>query len=196
MGPLMFPKMLFSHEEGWNWLNRIHPSVVGMYLLYVLPLSIVPPAMLFYAWHGYRETLFPEVSMNQALLICLVFFVAELVVVPVMADVIRRIGRVADATPTYQDAFTLAAVAPTPLWLAPLFLFIPSLLVISLVLALALLGAGMLIYQGAPKAFHVDDEGKANLLAASVIAAGLVAWVAMMLAGFVVWGLVVAQAAA
>ena len=32
MNPMMFPKMLTSHAEGWDWLMRIHPSVARMYL--------------------------------------------------------------------------------------------------------------------------------------------------------------------
>lgn len=191
MSPMVFPKMLFSHEEGWNWLARVHPSVTRMYLLYAVPFSAIPPAMLFYAWYAYRDTTFAEISMANALLICGVFFVVELVMVPLMGEVIRRIGAVAAVELPYQDAFALAVVAPTPLWIAPLFLFIPSMMLNVVVLALALIGSGLLIYQGAPKIFHVDDEVISMLLAGTVIAAGLVAWVAMMVMAFVIWGTVV-----
>jgi hypothetical protein len=184
--------MLVSHEEGWNWLMRVHPSVTKMYLLYVLPLSLIPPAMLFYAWHAYRQTLLTEVSGSAAWFVCTVFFLAELVMVPVMGAVIQRLGQVADADAPYEDAFALAAVVPTPLWIAPVFLFIPSLTLNALVLAAAMFGAGMLIYQGVAKVFRVDDEGKAKLLAGSVFAAGLVGWVAMMVLTLVTWGLAVA----
>ncbi|MBI4986029.1 MAG: DUF1282 family protein [Rhodocyclales bacterium] len=192
MSPLIFPKMLFSHEEGWSWLMRIHPTVTRLYLSYVVPLSLIPPVMLFYAWYAYRDAMFAEISMGVMLSMCVIFYVVELVMVPVMGAVLRRVGEVADLDLPYQDAFAMAAVAPTPLWIAPLFLFVPSLLLNSLVLALALLGSGMLIYQGVPKVFRVDDEGKSLLLAGSVIAAGLVAWVAMMVLAFVLWGFVVA----
>ena len=55
MNPMMFPKMLTSHAEGWDWLMRIHPSVARMYLAYVVPMSIIPPAMLFYERLGGRR---------------------------------------------------------------------------------------------------------------------------------------------
>ncbi|MDD5248355.1 MAG: YIP1 family protein [Rhodocyclaceae bacterium] len=191
MNPMIFPKMLVSHDEGWSWLMRVHPSVARMYLLYVVPFSLVPPAMLLYAWHAYRHTLLTAVSLNAAWLVCAVFFLVELAVVPAMGAVIQRLGQVADAEAAYEDAFALAAVVPTPLWIAPLFLFVPSLMVNALVLCAALFGAAMLIYQGSPKVFRVDDERKAKLLAGSVFAAGLVGWIAMMLLTFVVWGMVV-----
>jgi len=144
--------------------------------------------MLFYAWYAYRATTLTEVSMSNALLICGIFFLVELIVVPIMGAVIRRIGQVADIELPYQDAFSLAAVAPTPLWIAPLFLFVPSMLLNIVVLAFALVGSGLLIYQGVPKIFHTDDEGMSQLIAGSVIAAGLVAWVGKMVLGFVIWG--------
>ena len=192
MNPMIFPKMLFSHEEGWNWLMRIHPSVTRLYLFYTVPLSLIPPAMLFYAWHAYQHTLLTEISMNQALLTCIFFILVELAIVPIMGAVIQRIGQIADLDLPYQDAFALATIVPTPLWIAPLFLFFPSMLLNVVVLAVALFGSGMLIYQGVTKVFHVDDEGKSMLLAGSVIAAGLVAWVAMMVLTFVIWGVAVA----
>src|SRR6266704_714160 len=181
MNPMSIPKMMVSHGEGWSWMMRIHPSVAKIFSFYVLPLSIVPPAMLFYAWSAYRNTSLTEVSMTQAWVIAAVMFVAEIVAVPLMAAVIQRIGRVAEATAAYDEAFALAAVAPTPLWLAPLFLFVPGLIAVTLAIAAAMLASGMLIYQGVYAVFHLDDEGHSRLLAASVIAAGLVAWAAMML---------------
>lgn len=191
MSPMTFPKMLFSHEQGWSWLMRVHPSAMRLYLAYALPLSLIPPAMLFYMWYRYQQAWLPGISMNEALALCFVFLVAEMIMVPVMAQVIRRIGNVVGIDPPYQDAFTLAAVAPTPLWLAPLSLFVPSAVLIGLALTVAVIGAGLLIYQGSARVFQVDDPGKATLLAGSVIAAGLVAWIAMMLATFVLWGAVV-----
>ncbi len=190
MSPMTFPRMFVSRGEGWNWLMRIHPSPLKLYLFYAVPLSIIPPAMVFYAWTAYRQTLLTEVSLVQALTIVAVFFVAELVAVPLMALAIQRIGHIAELVPTYTDAFALAAVAPTPLWIMPLFLFIPSLLANVLALAAAMFGAGVLIYQGVSSTYYVEDEGRARLLAGSVIAAGLVGWAAMMLLTLVTWGIV------
>ena len=107
MNPMMFPKMLTSHGEGWDWLMRIHPSVAKTYLFYVLPMSLIPPAMLLYAWNTYGGPPLPEITRNEALFLATVFLVAELVMVPIMGRVLQMIGQVADSYPSYQNAFTL-----------------------------------------------------------------------------------------
>ena len=191
LNPLMFPKMLMSHGEGWTFLDKVHPSVAKTFLLWVLPLSIIPPAMLLYAWHSYHEAYLSEISQVQAIGIAGLFFVTELVVVPLMGAVIQRLGDVVGARPDYHDAFMLAAIAPTPLWIAPLALFAPSLLANLLALSVALMASAMLIYQGVYQTYHVKDEGQSLLLAGSVLAAGLVAWASLMILTMVSWGLII-----
>ena len=188
MNPMMFPKMLTSHAEGWDWLMRIHPSVAKTYLFYVLPMSLIPPAMLLYAWNTYGGPPLPEITRNEALFLATVFLVAELVMVPIMGRVVQSIGNVADAHPPYHHAFALAAVVPTPLWLAPLALFVPNLYFAMVVMLFALGASAALIYQGVDRVFDLTDEGKTLLVAGSVFAAGLVAWVSMMGLAFVTWG--------
>lgn len=188
MNPMMFPKMLTSHAEGWDWLMRIHPSVARMYLAYVVPMSIIPPAMLLYASRTYSDVPMLQISADKALFIAIVFFVTELVMVPIMGRVVQSIGNVADAHPPYHDAFALAAVVPTPLWLAPLALFIPNLYFAIIVMIVALGASAALIYQGVDRVFGLTNEGQTLLVAGSVFAAGLVAWVAMMGLAFVTWG--------
>jgi len=190
MNPLMFPKMLTSHGQGWDWLMRIHPSITKMYLAYVVPMSLVPPAMLLYTWHTYRSAPLLEIDLNQALLLAAIFLLAELVMVPIMGRVLQRIGEVANVQPPYQDTFALAAVAPTPLWLAPVALFVPSVAFNAIVMVLALAGVATLIYQGVDRVYRLQDEGQTLLVAGTVLAAGLIAWVAMLGLAFVSWGMV------
>jgi hypothetical protein len=190
MSPLIFPKMLTSHGEGWDWLMRLHPSVARLFFLWVVPMSLIPPAMLLYAWSAYSDAPLLEISRDQAFALAAIFFVTELAMVPIMAKVIQSIGEVADAHPPYHDAFTLAAVVPTPLWIMPVALFVPSLVVQALAMAIALGASAMLIYQGVDRTFGVEEEGHSLLIAGSVLAAGLVGWVLMMGLAFVSWGAV------
>ena len=67
----------------------------------------------------------------------------------------------------------IAAVVPTPLWLAPLALFIPNLYFSMVVMLFALGASAALIYQGVDRVFGLEDEGKTMLVAGSVFAAGL-----------------------
>jgi len=193
MNLMMFPRMFASHDEGWAWLMRVHPSVPRMYFLYALPMSLIPPAMLLYATSSYGEHILAgSLSMREAWMLAVLFFIAEAVMVPVMGAVIQRIGAIAEARPSYHDAFAFAAVVPTPLWLCAIVLFVPSLTINALAVAIAVYLTGMLIYEGSYRIFQVDNEGKSLLLAGSVLAAGLVAWIALMLMGFVAWGFAIA----
>ena len=115
--------------------------------------------MLLYAVDTYGERMMSgTISTSHAGILALLFFVAELIMVPVVAAVIQNLGSVVESRPAYHDAFTISAIVPTPLWLSSLALFIPSLTVIALVSAAAL-----------------------------YVAAGLVAWVVLMGITFVAW---------
>lgn len=179
-------------DRGWRSLARVHPSVIKLYLFYVLPLSLIAPAMLYYAGITYGGKLLPAVNPGELLTMSIVFYVAELFIVPVMAAVIQQLGAVIDVKPKYQHAFTLAAVAPTPLWIAPLFLFVPSVLVNILVSAFAMLFAALLIFRGVDPVFKLDEPGHSLLMAGAIFAAGLVAWIILVVLALVTWGYVVA----
>ena len=137
-------KMLhFPHFQGWDHLARSHMPVARMFLLFALPLSLVPPLMIYYSGTSYGGELLPEFTRGQLQSIGVVFFLAETAMLFLMAMVIQRLGEVIDIKPSYEDAFKLAVIAPTPLWLAPLAMFIPSFAVNLTVGALAILAAGV-----------------------------------------------------
>lgn len=192
MATSMLSRAGLLDREGWRALIRIHPSVLKMYLFYVVPMSVIPPAMVYYAGIRYGGDLLPAVSRPELISMCVLFFLVELVVVPAMGLVIQQLGDVIDVRPPYQDAFTLAAVAPTPLWLAPLLLFVPSVLLNLAAGALAMLLAAVLIFRGVDPVFKLDEPGHAILMAGAIFAAGLVAWIGMILLTLVAWGYVVA----
>ena len=189
MNPMMFPRMFSSHDEGWAWLMNVHPSVVRMYSLYVVPLSLIPPAMLLYAANAYADRMLGNISMDEAWKLATLFFLAELVMVPLMGLVIQVIGDVAGTRPEYHDAFAFAAVAPTPLWLSALALFVPSAAFNGAATVVALIACGILIYEGSYRVFRLADDKQAPMATASILAAGLLAWVSLMgLAfGFLGW---------
>jgi hypothetical protein len=187
MNLLMFPKMLSSHGEGWDWLMRVHPSVVKTFLLYVVPMSLIPPAMLLFANQAYGEEMLGNMSMREAWILAALFYIAELAMVPVMAAAVQRIAAMAKGRPAYHDAFVFAAVAPTPLWLSALFLFIPSLAINALAMAVALMLSGVLIYEGTYRMFELEDDSQLLLLTGSILAAGLVAWAGLMGFAFILW---------
>jgi len=178
------------HSEVWDTLSRIHISVIEMFLFYAVPLSFIPPAMIYYAGVTYGGNLLPMLSDGQLLAIGGVFFIVELLMTFVVAKVIQRLGDVIDLKPAFEDCYKLAVTVPTPLWLAPLFLFIPSFIFNITIGAAALMLSGILIFYSVPLILKVEEEGHAILLSASILAAGMVAWVAMMLLTLITWSFV------
>lgn len=191
MNMMMFPKMLSSHDEGWKWLADIHPSVAKVFALYVVPMALIPPAMVLYAVSAYGDRFLTPISMRNAWTMAILFYACELLAVPVMAAVIQRLGDIVDARPTYHDAFAFSAAVPTPLWLSPLALFVPSLALMGMAMTAALFISGILIYRGSYQLCHLSSESQAKILSGAILAAGLVGWVSLMIIAFVSWGWVV-----
>ena len=88
------------------------------------------------------------VSGTKLIFVTIALFLVQIVVVPAMASIIRQLSEVAEVHPSYKDAFTLAAIAPTPLWLAPIFLFIPDITINLMVTTVALMASAGFIYYG------------------------------------------------
>lgn len=178
------PKMMVSYTEGWPELIRIHPSVQKMFLQYVMPMSLIPPAMFIYAVAVTPGAIFPalvpQITPMEALAVVVAFYLAQLAMVPLMASIIQQMGDVVNVKPDYHDAFMLAAIAPTPLWLSALALFIPSSWVVGIVVAAAWVASAALIYHGVKPLFDIEDENKSRLMGSFVLGAGVIAWAALM----------------
>jgi hypothetical protein len=60
MNILALPKMIFSYTEGWDDLVRMRPTVAKVFALYVVPMSLIPPLMIFYAGTKYGPEVLPH----------------------------------------------------------------------------------------------------------------------------------------
>jgi Yip1 domain len=188
MNILALPKMVFSETDGWVEVMDVHPSMSKMLAFFVVPMSLMAALMLYYAGVAYGRVYLPHLTPQDLQIIAAIFFVAEIIAVLIIALVIQRLGEVVEIRPSYSEAFILAAIAPSPLWLATLFFFVPSVGLNLAIGALAMIAAAGLIYNGVRPVFRLDDKGKAFLLAGSIFAAGLIAWVALMVLTLLVWG--------
>ena len=180
--------LFFVPTRGWRHLIQSKPSMHRLFLLHVVPLSLIPPLFIYYAAGHYAPDLLPVLSPLKLLLVALILFLVELIAVPAMALILRQLAEVADAHPSYHDAFILAAVAPTPLWLMPIMFLIPNMAVSLIALTMALMATVGFIYYGTPIVFKIKDRGHAILLFGAILTAGVVAWVSLMVATLVVLG--------
>lgn len=180
MNVVQMPKMIWSFSEGWDDLIRVHPSVVRLFALLVFPLSLLPPAMIYYAGGSYGDAFVPGVSPEEWHKAAAIFFVAELLTVPLMAWLIHLVCKINNVATDYHDCFTLAALAPIPLWLSALVLFVPSMLVAVVAGVLALVASVGLIYHGVYALFHLHEDVQALQMATVIAGAGLFAWLLLM----------------
>ncbi|HEY9278301.1 MAG TPA: Yip1 family protein [Methylotenera sp.] len=180
--------LFFVPTKGWRHLMQAKYSMHRLYFLHVVPLSLIPPLFIYFEAGNYAVDLLPVLSKAQLLLVATILFIVELVAVPLMGLILRQLAEVADAHPSYHDAFTLAAVAPTPLWLVPIVFLIPNMLVGLIALTMALMATVGFIYYGIPSVFRIKERGHAMLLFGAVLTAGVIAWVFLMVATLVVLG--------
>lgn len=188
MNPLTLFSLFATPAKGWSHLVHSKPTISSIFFLHVVPFSLIPPLMLFLAGGKYGGQFFPAMNSSKLLLIGIVFFLVELTVVPVMATLIRQLGELGEIHPSFKDSFIIAAVAPTPLWMAPIFLLVPNALVNVVVIALALMATAGLLYYGIPVVFRMKEQGHATLVFGAVLIAGTVALGFLMVCTLVVWG--------
>lgn len=191
------PEMLVSEQKGWSDIDRTHSSHRWYFTHLVIPLSLVPPLMFAWAETMAPGAVFPLImpalSSGQLLAHGVAFFLVQLAMVTYMAMLIQRTAMARDHDPGYDSAYALAAIAPVPLWLGSLGLFIPSLGANLAIMALAWLASVMLIRHGTRPLLHIDDAKTAHYVANMVTFAGVVAWVGLMVIMGLVMGMVVGR---
>jgi hypothetical protein len=175
------------HWAMWDTFTHSHMSVLKLFLRYTVPMSILPPAMIYYAGVTYGGEMLPALSATQLVSIGILFYIVELAMTFAVAYVIQQLGEWVQIKPAFEDSYKLAVVVPTPLWLAPLFLFIPSFMLNLTAGAAALILSGMLIYYSVPPILKVEEKGHAILLSGCILAAGMVAWALMMYLTLLFW---------
>ncbi|MBL8470291.1 MAG: DUF1282 family protein [Rhodocyclaceae bacterium] len=193
MTPASLPRMFYSEGEGWKDLARAHPGVAKMTLFLVAPMSLLPPLMNAYSQivHPGRVTplVEPALGGGELLLVGAVFFAIELAMVALMAVYIQRLGESVGVSPSYEEAYALAAVAPVPLWLASLALFVPNLAFNVLAVAVAWVGSVALIRHAVRPLFKVQDLGRAHHMSNSITFAGVGVWLCLMAVLLMVLGM-------
>ena len=179
------PAMLVSETEGWSDIARSHPASRRLLLTLAMPMSLIPPLMYAYAEIVHPGAVFPlsvpALTGSQLAATGIVLFAGQLAMVSFMAMLIQRMALARDHDPGHENAYALAAIAPVPLWLSSLALFVPSLGFNIAVVALAWLGSAALIRHGVRPLLRVDDAQKARYIANMVTMAGVAAWFGLMI---------------
>jgi len=176
---------LFTSSQGWDALSSAPPSAFKLFVLLVVPFSLVPPLMLEYAGHHIGVALFPGTTGMAWSMAALFLLLAELATVPLMAWAIKSVARSKGIDSSERESFMLAAIVPIPLWLSSLVLFHDQPILIMAVVSLGLLASVVLIFRGVQSILKVDEDLVAMDIAYTVTALGLVAWGALVMLGLV-----------
>lgn len=180
MSLLSLAKLPLTADEGWPDLARLYPGVGRIFLLLVLPLSLLPPAMLYYAGTRYPEVLGQAAAAKAWPQTAAVFFLMEWSTYLLMGWLIRQVARSYALRIEVHEAYLLAATAAAPLWLSSLGLLVPSLAFNAAVSTMALALSCALLYQGLQALGRTREQLVAAGIVQIVIGAGLIAWALLL----------------
>ena len=168
-------------ERGWPELVTARPGLVRLFLLLVLPLSLLPPAMLYFVGTNHPGMFPADYSTKPWGEVAAVFFVAEIATVLAMGWLIRQVAATHGLAIDRRDALMLAAIAPVPMWLSALGLLVPS---FPVAVAIAIAGLALscgIVYHGVLALCRTREGVLAGAVVHTVIGAGLAAWAFLLL---------------
>lgn len=185
MSLISLSKMPLSADQGWPDIAKSHPGLWRVFALLVLPLSLLPPAMLYFAGTHHPEIFLnrmgDQVDVKTWGDVAAIFFLAEMATFVAMGWLIKQVSGTNGLAIDYHDAYLLAAIAPIPLWLSSLGLLVPS-LAFNAALSLAAMGISCgLIYHGVEGLCRTREGVTAAGIVQTVIGAGLIGWALLLL---------------
>ncbi|MCB2385918.1 Yip1 family protein [Thalassolituus alkanivorans] len=171
--------------KGWEKMQSMNISIPALAWKLVLPLSFLPPVLLYYAGTHYDNSYiqnFPEKNWH---FITTTFFLAELLTFFVMGWLIHSVLESHDLAINYHDAYLLAAIAPIPMWLSSLGLLIPSALITSIFAGVGLVASCVILYLGTSALCHRNTDDVVSMSATyTIMSAAFLAWIMLMV---IVW---------
>jgi hypothetical protein len=153
MNALVQTGRLFSGTLGRErGLQQVQSLAKNIYLLCRLPILLLPSVTMMLAWSLYRDTAWSGISLEAAIVLAVSLWFAELLLVPLLAEVVRVTGVASPARAPRRRFALLEALAPLTLMIGPLFLAVPRLFVYGV--AMTAVASGMLLFLGD---FRISD---------------------------------------
>ena len=169
-------RMPFSPKAVWPELAKVDSQVARLFLLLVVPLSLLPPVMVYLAGSHYGDAFIQGFGSKPWGQVAVVFFLGEILSVSLMGWLIREVAVNWNGRISYRNSYLLAAIAPIPLWLSSLGLLVAS-IVLNVALSFVALGLSCaLIYQGVHAFCAIEEDVEAGAVTQVVFGAGLIVW--------------------
>jgi len=171
----------FSANGVWRELKGMNLSIPFLAWVIVVPMSFLPPVLLYYAGTHYGDSFINGFADKEWRFITTILFLAELLTFFVMGWLIKAVLDGHQLKIEYPDAYLLAAIAPLPLWLSSLALLVPVLAVSVIAVFAGMFLSCALIYQGVRSLCQRTDNDVVAMSATyTVMAASLLAWGILM----------------
>lgn len=171
----------FSANGVWRELKGMNLSIPFLAWVIVVPMSFLPPVLLYYAGTHYGDSFINGFADKEWRFITTILFLAELLTFFVMGWLIKAVLDGHQLQIEYPDAYLLAAIAPLPLWLSSLALLVPVLAVSVIAVFAGMFVSCALIYQGVRSLCQRTDNDVVAMSATyTVMAASLTAWGVLM----------------
>jgi len=171
----------FSANGVWRELKGTNLSIPFLAWVIVVPMSFLPPVLLYYAGTHYGDSFINGFADKEWRFITTILFLAELLTFFVMGWLIKAVLDGHQLQIEYPAAYLLAAIAPLPLWLSSLALLVPVLAVSVIAVFAGMFLSCALIYQGVRSLCQRTDNDVVAMSATyTVMAASLTAWGVLM----------------
>ena len=181
---------LYAHPlEEWKSIDQRHESMTFA-ISHILIIALLPCAAAYYAsahlgWSiGSRELTF--LSSQSALIMAVAMYIGILAAVFALGYLVHWMAQTFGASPTFTQSMELAAYTATPAIMSGVAALYPELWFVTVVFLAGVAYSIYLLYTGVPILMHIPEE-RGFIYASSVVTAGLIMLVCLMVASAIMW---------
>jgi Yip1-like protein len=169
--------LIVQPQVEWPVIAAEPHTMHGLYTRYVMILAAIPPTAAFI---GFAIVGFPlfRVGIGAALAYAVLLYLLSLAIVYVLAVAIDALARNFGGEKSFEQAFKVAAFAPTAAWLAGVFNLLPALSILSLLGLYSL----YLLFTGLGPVMRVPEEKLMPYAVVVIIIAIVLNFVASLIA--------------
>jgi hypothetical protein len=182
--------ILFSPSTEWERIRDQSGSVVGHYLKFIIPVSLLAPIAWYYGSTEVGWTLGERViklTSDSAMQIMVLFYLSILVGIGFLGFMVHWMSETYEAhTSTVAKGVAVAAYTCTPMLVIGAIGFYPMLWLDMILGCVAAAYAVYLLYIGVPIVMQIPKE-RGFLFASAMVAVGLVGCAAMLAATVILW---------
>lgn len=181
---------LYAHPlEEWKTIDQRHESF-RFALTHILLIALIPCFAAYYAsahlgWSiGTRDAIY--LTESSAAMMATAMYIGMIGGVFALAYLIHWMAKTFGADPTYTQSLELAAYTATPAIMSGIAALYPELWFVTMAFLAGVAYSVYLLYTGVPILMHIPEE-RGFIYASSVVTAGLIMMVVLMVTSAMLW---------